>query len=276
MPRCLALAVMAICLLGASAEPVSLHGSFAAIQADVAGASISLVLADGSQRSVPVAPDAAVRERPAGGAWRAIALLDLKEGEPITATLDGAGRAVAIDAEFVPVATRIVIVKNGYGVATNGAVYKLVGTAALEGAQLESGTYVYLRTDPQANAAFDLVASSVPLTETGARARNVAVTLVAQVPPNTPTTDVIYLATNAQSWTPNAIRMSLLPGNKWTVTVTLLGGTQLQYKYTRGSWPTDERDAAGSEINNRTLVVDNDKDKQTVEDTVARWADLTS
>lgn len=276
MLRFVVLVLTTICLLGASAAPTTLLGAFAGIETDAVGASVSLLQSDGSSRSLRVAADVSVRERAIGGQWRAIALLDLKEGEPIAATVGAGGTVNAIDAEFAPVATRFVLVKNDYGVGTNGSVYKLIGAAARAGAKLSSGTYVYLRTDPQTKAAFDLVASSVPLTETGERARSVAVTLVARVPVNTPPTDIVYIATNAQSWTPNALRMSPLPGNKWTLTLTLLGGTQLEYKYTRGSWPSDERDAAGSEITNRTLVVGNDQDAQTIDDTIVRWADLPS
>jgi hypothetical protein len=276
MKRCVAMVIACMCLFGASAAPTVVQGTFVSLDTDSAGAHVTITSADGKQLAFLARSDATVRERAAGGQWQTIALTDLKEEEPIAVTLGPDGQIAGIDAEYVPIATQFVLVKNGYGIATSGAVYKLVGAAARAGAQLGSGTYVYMRTDPQTKAAFDLVASAVPLTATGERARAVAVTLIAHVPPNTPPNDVVYIATNAQSWTPNAVRMSPLPGNRWTVTLTLLGGTQLQYKYTRGSWPSDERDAAGTEIANRTLTVSNDKDTQTLDDMIVRWADLPS
>jgi pullulanase-type alpha-1,6-glucosidase len=77
-------------------------------------------------------------------------------------------------------------------------------------------------------------------------------------------------------WDSAGIELSPIDlSNVWTVTLTLLEGTEIEYKYTRGSWETVEKEADGNtEIANRILVVDYGEDgTQTVEDVVANWRD---
>jgi len=93
---------------------------------------------------------------------------------------------------------------------------------------------------------------------------------------NTPPTDIIYLATSVANWTANGIRMSPLTGNRWMASITVGSGSSLEYRYTRGSWATDERNAAGVQIPNRSLSATKTGDTETVNDTVVRWADLSS
>jgi len=225
--------------------------------------------------SLPLAAGVIVRERAVGGTWKPTILSALRAGAPIV--VFERGRMVTqIDTLYAQVATRFVLVKNGYGVAPSGAIYRLVGRASDEGAALPQGAYVLLRVAPGTNDAFDLVASSTPFADEASRLPKVTVTVDVLVPVNTPSTDVVYMSTDALSWTPNAIRMSPLPGNRWTVTLSLTQGTQIKYKYTRGSWQTDERDLAGNEIANRTLSVTAKGPAQTVDDSVARWADRQS
>lgn len=259
----------------AQAAGAMLIGTIASLQVDAHGTTLHLVAAN-RLRSVQLAANARVQERSVTGAWTDVPLVSLKAGEPVTVTLDSAGKATLVQANFTAVATQLVIVQNGYVVAANGNAYKLVGDAASAAIGLPLGIYLVLKIDPQTGEAFDLVASRVPLTAEGTPVRTVSVTFTVEVPVNTPGTDVIYMATDRTNWTANAIRMSPLPGNKWTATLTLTGGTVVAYKYTRGSWATDERDRAGSEIANRTLTITSSADTQAQNDTVARWADLPS
>ena len=253
--------------------PEGIHATFVALGVRN-GSTLVTYSVDNIEQTAILAADALVRERPTGGDWLTIAPTELRTGSPIVMFLYG-GRIHQIDAPYVPVATRFVIVKNNYGVTPSGKIYRLVGRAAESGSGLPEGTYVLLRVDPHSDTAFDLTASRTPFANPDAGLVRVTVTIEVLVPVNTPPADVVYMAVDALSWTPNAIRMSPLPGNRWTASLSLTGGSTLKYKYTRGTWSSDERDAAGNELPNRTLSV-NAKGEQTVTDTVIRWADRSS
>jgi hypothetical protein len=228
-----------------------------------------------TETTLPLDRAAVVRERAVGGSWTPIQATALRAGAPVV-VFESGRRIVQIDTLYAQIATRFVLVKNGYGVAPSGAVYRLVGRAREEGASLPQGAYVLLRVAPASTTAFDLVASQTPFEDQSARLPRVTVTVEVSVPVNTPSTDVVYMSTDALSWTPNGVRMSPLPGNRWTVSLSMTDGTLLKYKYTRGTWQTDERDLAGNEIANRSLTVNAKGPAQTVKDTVARWADRSS
>lgn len=233
---------------------------------------MTLATASGSS-VVAIPPDIIVRERVVGGAWSTASLGALKVGEPLTVVSSASGRVIEVDAEYALVDTRAVVMQNGYIVGTDGVAHKLVAAAAAIAA-VPFGSYVELRTDPQSGDAFEAAVSTRPFAQ--AAVAQVAVTFEVRVPVNTPAGSTVYLATNAQNWTANAVRLSPQPGNIWTTTVELAGGTVLQYKYTRGSWATGERDSSGNDIENRSLTVVRSGAAQSVDDVVARWADLPS
>ncbi|HXW77145.1 MAG TPA: hypothetical protein VEJ20_07035 [Candidatus Eremiobacteraceae bacterium] len=259
-------------LLAASGGPATISGTLISLGETARGPVITIESRGGTPLVVDVAPDAVVEARVNVGGWKAIGLTSLLPGEPLTLTVDAAGDARRVDADYAVVDTRAVVLQDGYLVGTDGIARKLVGTAAAI-RDIPLGAYVELSTDAASGDVFDATVSLKPFVN--ANEKVVAVTLDVLVPINTPAGSTIYVATNAQSWTANAIRMSPLPGNKWTVTLDLAAGTVLQYKYTRGSWGSEERDAAGSEIADRTLAVGTGS-TQHVEDIVARWADLPS
>jgi len=256
-----------------SQSPIS--GTLASIGATSTGTLLSIVRSDGTQTTVAIPSAALVRERAADADWQQVSLAALKIGEPVSVLLDASGHAREVDAQYALVTTRAVVAQHGYLVGTDGVARKLVAAASAV-TTIPFGAYVELRTDPATGDAFDAAVSSHPFAGSTHAAPAVAVTFEVRVPANTPPSSTIYLATNAQNWTANAIRLTPEPGNRWTATVNLAGGTVLQYKYTRGSWSTGERDAAGAEIPNRTLTVAGAAKTQSVEDVVARWADLPS
>jgi len=264
--------VAAIALIDA-ASPATVSGTLLSIGAQERGIVITLARTNGSPAAVTVGSGAVVRERAAGGDWRTASIEDLKSGEPISLRIDSRGIAQEIDAEYELVDTRAVAFDDGYLIGADGVTRKLVGAAARL-STIPFGAYVELKTDGATGDVFDLAVSAHPFAS--AASRLVAVTFEALVPINTPPGSTIYLATNAQSWTPNAIRMNPEPGNKWTAVLELPAGTTLQYKYTRGSWSTGEADAAGSPIPNRTLNVVAAGLSQAVNDTILRWTDLPS
>lgn len=249
----------------------SVAGTLASISATPTGTSLTLSTASGST-VVAVPAGAVIREREVGAAWSAASLRDLKIGEPVTVVSDASGRVVEVDAEYALVDTRAVATQDGYVVGTDGVAHRLVAAAASIGS-VPFGAYLELRTDPRSGDAFDAEVSLHPFVQAAAQ---VAVTFAVRVPVNTPPDATIYLATNAQNWTANAVRLSPQPGNVWTATVPFAAGTVLQYKYTRGSWATGERDASGGDIPNRSLAVERSGASQSVHDVVARWADLPS
>ncbi|MBV8083020.1 MAG: hypothetical protein JOY86_08615 [Candidatus Eremiobacteraeota bacterium] len=253
--------------------PNGIHATFVAL-AEKHGAAYVTFAIGTMQQTMRLAADALVQERAVGGSWKPIDPASLRPGAPLV-VFERGGQLVQIDTLYAEIATRFVLVKNDYGVAPSGAIYHLVGKAAVIGAGLPSGTYVLLRVAPGTTTAFDLAASTTPFSEASQLPR-VYVTIDVLVPLNTPSTDVVYMSTDALSWTPNAVRMAPLPGNRWTVTLSLTQGTQIKYKYTRGTWTTDEVDLAGNEIANRTLTVVAKGAAQKVEDSVARWADKQS
>ncbi|HEY5094927.1 MAG TPA: CBM20 domain-containing protein [Candidatus Eremiobacteraceae bacterium] len=250
-------------------------GVFVSLGTDTAGTLITIDRA-GSLTSLRVAATATVSEDETGAAPRPGSLASLKPGEPVELQLAADGGVASVVARYALVATRVIATQNGYVVTADGNAYKLIGAALAAAPSLETGTYVLMRTDPVTGGAFDVTASSVPFHSATAPGTVVAVTFIVLVPPNTPPGDAIYLATNSGSWTPNGTRLAPLSGGRWSATLQLAAGTQIEYRYTRGSWTTDERTAAGTPTPNRTVTVSKTPGAQAIDDVVARWADLAS
>ena len=260
---------------GAKAGTPTVAGIFVSLGTDPAG-TLMTIDRTGSLSSLRVAATATVTEAETGTTPRAASLASLKAGEPVELQLTPDGAVAAVVAKYASVATRVIASQNGYVVTADGNAYKLVGAALAALSSLDTGTYVLMRTDPVTGNAFDIAASRESFRVAATQGAVVAVTFVVLVPANTPPTDAIYLATNAGSWTPNGTRLAPLSAGRWTVTLQLAAGTQIEYRYTRGSWATDERTAAGTPIANRTVTVAKTAGTQAVDDVVARWADLAS
>lgn len=110
-----------------------------------------------------------------------------------------------------------------------------------------------------------------------AEMRMVAVTFNVTVPDPTP--GVVYLAGNLgpdyPNWNPGGVTMTNVGGGVWQVTLNLLDGSEIEYKYARGVWEKVEKQADGNtEVNNRPLTVAyGGSGTQTVNDTVESWRD---
>ena len=112
-----------------------------------------------------------------------------------------------------------------------------------------------------------------------AQAQMVAVTFTVTVPSYTPPGDTIHIAgafsADYPQWDPAALPMSRLDATHAQITLNILEGTNVQYKYTRGAWSSVEKDASCGEIANRQLtIVYGPGGAQQENDTVAKWADL--
>jgi hypothetical protein len=99
----------------------------------------------------------------------------------------------------------------------------------------------------------------------------VLVVITVQVPPQTPFTDSVYIATDTSGWSPTAIKMDRVDALHYRVSTTFTSGTKLVYRYTRGSWPSSERGENGLQITHNAIVPN--VDVKRLADTVYAWAD---
>jgi predicted alpha/beta superfamily hydrolase len=115
--------------------------------------------------------------------------------------------------------------------------------------------------------------SAGPRESRQATSRTVATTFQLAVPADTPADAGVFLAGNllAPPWRPDGARMTRTAAGAYSVTIDLPAGTTLEYKFTRGSWATVEKNAAGGDIGNRRLQVSSSETKQTVTNTVLQW-----
>jgi hypothetical protein len=164
-----------------------------------------------------------------------------------------------------------------YAVATLDSFSGLVTLVRFSRTPLPEGTpaaqiprkYVAVESSPVPNP--DLVPSkslySSPLSPVE------TVTVVVQVPPNTPYTDDVYLATDTSGWNPQAIKTQRMDGLHFRIQFELKGGTDFHFLFTRGSWRSVERDRSGLARKPRDLYVPGGA-AQDIAATVYRWADL--
>ncbi len=107
-----------------------------------------------------------------------------------------------------------------------------------------------------------------------AQAQAPQVTFEVTVPPETPPDAEVWLSGNHAAlgqWNGAGVKLTRSPEGRYTTRLPLPAGTALEYKVTRGSWATVEKDASGQELPNRALRVDSRSERVSL--TVARWAD---
>jgi predicted alpha/beta superfamily hydrolase len=107
-------------------------------------------------------------------------------------------------------------------------------------------------------------------------AKNQSTTVIfdVAVPLETPADAEVWISGSEDAlgkWNGAGVKLLRSPDGRYHGTVTLPAGAAVEYKVTRGSWETVEKDADNQEIRNRTFKVG--KGKQHVTPTVARWAD---
>jgi hypothetical protein len=99
------------------------------------------------------------------------------------------------------------------------------------------------------------------------------VTITVDVPPETPFSDDVYMATDTSGWNPEAVKLQRIDGRHFRMSVEVSPGTQFKYLFTRGSWATVESDAAGLRRAARTLAAQGEA-SLVIDATVQRWLDL--
>ncbi len=145
---------------------------------------------------------------------------------------------------------------------------------------IENATYYYVVR--ALDTSFNRSADSVEVPGTAAL-RTVTVTFNATVPATTPAGSSVYIAGtldrldgNLPQWDPAGVVLTPAGGDLWTITLTGLEGTQIEYKYTLGSWDYVEKGMSCDEIANRQLTLFYGADgQQIVNDTVANWRNVS-
>lgn len=97
--------------------------------------------------------------------------------------------------------------------------------------------------------------------------------IIDAIPSNTPSGDDIYVAGNFQGWDPGSTSHILQSNGSGQFMITLSGISQpMEYKFTRGSWPSVEGNASGSVRPNRGFTPSGGAD--TVYHQILSWEDL--
>ncbi|MBP1624999.1 MAG: alpha amylase catalytic region, partial [Acidobacteria bacterium] len=116
-----------------------------------------------------------------------------------------------------------------------------------------------------------------------AELRTVTVTFNVTVPATTDSTGrSVYIAGfldrldgGLPQWDPAGVVLTRVDSTHWTVTLTGSEGTQIEYKYTLGSWDYVEKDNSCGEIANRSLTLSyGATGTQAVNDTVLNWRNI--
>lgn len=96
---------------------------------------------------------------------------------------------------------------------------------------------------------------------------------ISALPTNTPANANVYFAGSANNWNPGDVNYALQPNGTGQLEITIPEGTgTVEYKFTRGSWPTVEGNAGGSYLPNRSFTFTGAP--QTLNLTVQSWEDL--
>ncbi|MEM1028502.1 MAG: alpha/beta hydrolase-fold protein, partial [Planctomycetota bacterium] len=101
----------------------------------------------------------------------------------------------------------------------------------------------------------------------------VEVTFLVDVPDSTPADQIVYISgshPNLGGWQAAGLPLQRGEDGKYHGSTELLSGIQHEFKITRGTWGTVERDADDQDIPNRPLVAEAN---QTIEVAVAEWVD---
>ncbi|WP_239164107.1 TIM-barrel domain-containing protein [Actinoplanes palleronii] len=122
--------------------------------------------------------------------------------------------------------------------------------------------------NPDGTAASVPAALTVPL-------KPVAVTFRVLAPPGTPPDATLYVPGSIAQlgpWDPAKQPMTYRGDGVWEATVSILDGTDVQYKYTRGSWDTVEEWGSITGTNNRSVTIDGGiTHTMLVDDTSTAW-----
>ncbi len=91
-----------------------------------------------------------------------------------------------------------------------------------------------------------------------------------------PSGDGVFIAGNIEqlgAWQPNGLKLDQTAANVFGTDLSVPLGTRMQFKITRGSWQTVEKDKLGKDIPNREIVATSSEDgvTQKISIVVERW-----
>jgi glycosidase len=144
---------------------------------------------------------------------------------------------------------------------------------------VEGASYSYLVR--AVDTSFNRSPDSAPVVGTAAL-RTVSLVFTVTVPASTPVGKTVYIAGfldrldgGLPQWNPGGVSLRQVDATHWTITLTGKEFTQIEYKYTLGSWDFVEKSAACAEISNRQLTLSyGSSGTQSVNDTVANWRNV--
>ncbi len=169
--------------------------------------------------------------------------------------------------------------------ATSGGPYTQIArvTAAsyTDTSVVESATYYYVIR--ALDLSFNRSAESAEVTAK-AELRTVTLVINLTVPTSTDGTGkLVYIAGfldrldgGLPQWNPGGVVLTRVDATTWTITLTGKESTQIEYKYTLGSWDYVEKDGTCSEVGNRQLTLAyGTTGTQNVNDTVLNWRNVS-
>jgi fibronectin type 3 domain-containing protein len=167
---------------------------------------------------------------------------------------------------------------------TSAGPYALLGrttaTTFTDTMVTEGATYYYVLR--AIDLSFNHSADTAPV-QAAAETRKVSVVFTVTVPATTDATGrQVYIAGTLNrldgglpEWNPGGVVMTRKSATQWTITLSGLEGTQLEYKYTLGDWEHVEKDGSCGEIANRQLTLTYGANgTQAVTDNVANWRNV--
>ncbi|MCB9426367.1 MAG: alpha/beta hydrolase [Flavobacteriales bacterium] len=96
---------------------------------------------------------------------------------------------------------------------------------------------------------------------------------ITSIPDNTPKEDKIYLVGNVNDWNPQDANYQLRPDQQGNLSIQIPEGiTDLEFKFTRGSWESTEGNASGKYLHNRVSQFTGSN--QVLEVSIESWEDL--
>lgn len=156
----------------------------------------------------------------------------------------------------------------------------VIGAAAYTDTNVNQGaTYYYVVR--AVDLAFNRSADSAQVAAT-AELRTVTLTFNVTVPAGTPAGGTVYIAGfldrldgGLPQWNPGGVSLTQISPTLWRIILTGKEATQIEYKYTLGSWDFVEKGAACDEIANRQLTLTYGADgNQVVNDSVLNWRNV--
>lgn len=176
----------------------------------------------------------------------------------------------------------------GYEVArrdSSGGPYtmiaRLTGNSYIDTSVVEEETYYYVVRS--VDTSFNRSPHSSPIQVTAAL-RTVTMTFDVTVPTTTDATGLSVCITGGLShldgglpdWDPGGVVLTRVDATHWTIVLTGEEWTQIEYKFTLGSWDYVEKGAGCEELCNRQFILTYGSDGlQTVDDTVLNWRNVS-